>query len=63
MDLTILSDEELDFHYMEILSEKERRANLKLIPEQIALWATKYESEGGNRSDLQISIDGTSQPS
>lgn len=62
MNLTTLTDEELDMHCMEVLSEKERRENLKRIPEQIAIWANKYAEDGGNREDLRPSVDGPPQP-
>lgn len=58
MNLSTLTDEELDMHCMDVLAEKERRENLKRIPEQIAILADKYASEGGSRSDLQPSITG-----
>lgn len=58
MDLTTLTDEQLDAHRIDVLTEQERRANLAAIPEQVADLATKYRDGGGNPDDLKAAIDG-----
>lgn len=46
------SDESLDDHRRAILREQERRANLALIPEQIAAMAKTYRDGGGDEQAL-----------
>lgn len=48
MDLTKLSDEELDQHRRDVLSEIERRENLARIPNQITELKHKYVELGGD---------------
>lgn len=52
MDLTKLSDEELDQHRREVAVEQERRENLERIPDQITELKTKYAELGGDVDDL-----------
>ena len=52
MDLTKLSDEELDQHRRDVLSEIERRENLARIPDQIAELKAKYVEGGGDPDQL-----------
>lgn len=52
MDLTTLTDEQLDDHRRAVLVEQERRANLAVIPEQIASLARKYRDGGGDEQAL-----------
>ena len=48
MDLTTLTDEQLDDHRRAVLIEQERRANLAAIPEQIEQLAKVYREGGGD---------------
>lgn len=52
MDLTKLTDEELDEHRIAVLCEQERRANLAQIPTQISELREKYIDGGGDPADL-----------
>ena len=52
MDLTTLTDEQLDDHRRAVLIEQERRANLAAIPEQIAMLAQTYRDGGGDEQAL-----------
>lgn len=52
MDLTTLTDEQLDARRIAVLTEQERRANLALIPEQIAAMAKTYRDGGGDEQAL-----------
>lgn len=53
MDLTKLSDEELDQHRRDVLQEQERRENLARIPDQITELKAKYVEGGGDPDDLE----------
>jgi hypothetical protein len=53
MDLTKLSDEELNQHRRDVLAEIERRVALETIPEQIAELKTKYLEGGGDPNKLK----------
>lgn len=52
MDLTTLTDEQLDDHRRAVLVEQERRANLAVIPEQIAAMVKTYRDGGGDEQAL-----------
>lgn len=52
MDLTTLTDEQLDAHRRSVLVEQERRANLAAIPEQIEQLAKVYRDGGGEEQAL-----------
>ena len=52
MDLTTLTDEQLDDHRRAVLVEQERRANLAAIPEQIEQLAKVYRDGGGDEQAL-----------
>ena len=52
MDLTTLTDEQLDAHRRSVLVEQERRANLAAIPEQIEQLAKVYRDGGGGEQAL-----------
>lgn len=52
MDLTKLSDEELDQHRRDVLQEQERREALETIPQQIAELKAKYVEGGGDPKEL-----------
>lgn len=57
MDLTTLTDEELDGYRTNVLKEVERRANLAAIPAQVAALAQAYTSAGGDPADLTAAIN------
>ena len=52
MDLTTLTDEQLDAQRRSVLVEQERRANLAAIPEQIKELAEKFRDGGGDEDAL-----------
>lgn len=52
MDLTTLTDEQLDDHRRAVLIEQERRANLAAIPGQIKELAEKFRDGGGGEGAL-----------
>ncbi|MGP6170635.1 hypothetical protein ACTU6V_05440 [Microbacterium sp. A204] len=56
MDLTELTDEDLDQHRLDVLNELERRANLAAIPSQVAQLAQTYTAAGGNPADLEAAL-------
>ena len=56
MDLTTLTDEQLDDHRRAVLIEQERRANLAAIPEQIKELAEKFRDGGGDEEALQDAL-------
>ena len=56
MDLTTLTDEQLDAHRRSVLIEQERRANLAAIPEQIKELAEKFRDGGGDEEALQDAL-------
>lgn len=53
MDLTKLTDEELDQLRRDTLAEQERREALETIPQQIAELKQKYVEGGGDPEDLE----------
>lgn len=61
MDLTTLTDDELDEHRRAVLAEQERRENLARIPEQVADLARTYTAGGGDPDDLRAVIDAPDQ--
>jgi len=56
MDLTTLTDEQLDDHRRAVLIEQERRANLAAIPEQIKELAEKFRYGGGDEATLRDAL-------
>lgn len=56
MDLTTLTDDELDAVRVDVLTEQERRANLAQIPEQIRELAERFRAGGGDESELAEAI-------
>lgn len=56
IDLTNLSDEDLDQLRRDVLNEQERRANLEAIPEQVAALAKVYRDGGGDETVLQDAL-------
>lgn len=56
MDLTVLTDEDLDAHRLAVLAEQERRANLAAIPAQVSQLAQAYTAAGGDPADLTAAL-------
>ena len=52
MDLTTLTDEQLDDHRRSVLTEQERRAKLAQLPDQLAAMARDAASAGCDRDEL-----------
>lgn len=52
MDITTLTDEELESVRLEVLAEQERRQALATIPAQIQELTAKYVEGGGDPADL-----------
>lgn len=58
MDLTTMTDEELDAHRVEVAREQERRARLVSIPGQVAAAAEAWREAGRDPQELVDSITG-----
>lgn len=56
MDLTSLTDEDLDLHRVAVITEKERRTNLAAIPAQVAQLAAAFITAGGEQAELDAAI-------
>lgn len=56
MDLTTMTDADLNMLRIDVLEEQERRANLAHIPEQIKELADKFRAGGGDESALADAI-------
>lgn len=56
MDLKTLDDDALDDLRRDVLTEQERRANLAVIPEQIASLARTYREGGGDEQALTAAL-------
>lgn len=56
MNLASLTGDELDALRIEVATERERRANLAAIPEQIEALAKVYRDGGGDESKLQDAL-------
>lgn len=56
-DLAGYDDERLDRLRVAVLTEQERRANLAVIPEQIAAMAKTYRDGGGDEQTLADALD------
>jgi len=54
MDLTTLTDADLDQLRTDVLNEQERRSNLATIPATITALAEKYIEGGGDPADLSL---------
>lgn len=61
MDLTTLTDDELDTLRRDVAAEQERRANLATIPSTVAELARTYAAGGGDPDDLRAVIDAPDQ--
>ena len=60
MDLRTLTDDELEQHRVDVLTEQERRARLANAPGQIAQIATAFIADGGDIATLTDALSGTS---
>lgn len=56
IDLSTLTDEQLDEQRVAILTEQERRQRMAMIPDQIKGLADQYEAGGGSRQELLDAI-------
>jgi len=52
MDLTTLTDEDLDAHRRAVLVEQERRTKIAQLPDQLAAMARDAAEAGCDRDDL-----------
>lgn len=57
MELTTLTDEQLEEHRVSLLAELDRRNKLRDIPNDIRKLAQDFESLGGSRTDLIAKIE------
>ncbi|MGY5764996.1 hypothetical protein ACXET9_07345 [Brachybacterium sp. DNPG3] len=57
MDLTTLSDDDLDAHRVAVLREQERRTQLASIPAEITRLAQTFRDGGGDEQALVDAID------
>ncbi|MDN5585941.1 MAG: hypothetical protein L0G69_05180 [Brevibacterium sp.] len=53
MNLTDLTDEDLESHRIGVLTEQERRAKINAIPEQITSLRDQYLAAGGDQAALE----------
>lgn len=58
MDLTTMTEAELDAHRVEVAQEQERRARLAAIPEQVTAAAEAWREAGRDPQELVESITG-----
>lgn len=56
MNLTTLTDEELDLHRIVVVNEVERRSNLAAIPAQVSVLAEQFIAAGGEQALLDAAI-------
>ena len=59
MDLKTLTDDELEQHRVDVLTEQERRQRLVTAPGQISQIATAFIADGGNIATLTDALSGT----
>ena len=59
MDLKTLTDDELEQHRVDVLTEQERRARLANAPGQISQITTAFIADGGNIATLTDALNGT----
>ena len=52
MDLTTLTDEQLDAHRRSVLTEQERRTKIAELPDQLATMARDAAAAGCDRDEL-----------
>ena len=56
MNLTTLTDDQLDLHRIEVITEQERRTNLNAIPAQVTILAAQFITAGGEQATLDAAI-------
>ena len=56
MDLTTLTDSDLDAHRIAAITEQERRANLAAIPATVAALSAQFVAAGGDQTELEAAI-------
>jgi len=59
MDITTLTDTELDALRVDVLNEQERRANLATIPATLATLAAQFIAGGGEQSAIDAAVSPT----
>lgn len=59
MDLTTLTDDQLDEHRVAVLHEQERRRRIEDTPEQVAALVAAYAADGGDPAVLVAALDQT----
>lgn len=62
MDMTTLTDDDLDALRRDVLTELERRANLAAIPDQVRALADTYTAGGGDRNALAAALNPKETP-
>ena len=58
MDLKTLTDDELEQHRVDVLTEQERRQRLATAPGQISQIAAAFIADGGNIATLTDALSG-----
>lgn len=56
MDLRTLTDDELEQHRVDVLTEQERRQRLATAPQQVTQIATAYIADGGDLTALTQAV-------
>lgn len=56
MDLRTLTDEELEQHHVDVLTEQERRQRLATAPQQVTQIAQAFVADGGDISELTQAV-------
>jgi len=56
MNLSTLTDTELDALRVDVLNEQERRANLATIPQIVATLAAQFISGGGAQAAIEAAV-------
>jgi len=56
MDISTLTDPELDAQRIAVLNEQERRANLATIPQTVADLAARFIAGGGEQATIEAAV-------
>ena len=56
MDLKTLTDEQLEQHRVDVLTEQERRQRLATAPQQVTQIAQAFVADGGDISELAQAV-------
>jgi len=56
MDISTLTETELDALRVEVLNEQERRANLATIPQTVADLAARFIAGGGEQATIDAAV-------